>query len=785
MRETRWDCVDWTPPNLPFETRPSIFDDKPHRLESGSINVYRTDSGTIRKRWRTDQWSGVLGGGKRIRKMWLYETLPISSVSPPQQYAYFIFSVQDTSTLEYSLYYKLFSDADTASLTPVTALRGSNNSKKVHHITVSKGLAYVKSFPASGTDKYGTIILDGSSGSIVVRPWGIPGPTEPAHISGEVIRLTASVTASATTFNTTNNSAMPATPFDLWIGYEKVTVTAKPTTTSLTVTRGAGGTTAEAHDANEVLIYRDWDASDHQVEVRLGWRYAFSYVSITGQVSNRSDIEYNPDLMPSNTGPFYDLIPKIDLTLDSWFYNDTTTYPYLNIYRTTDGGGTFYFLEQVANPGTSTYTYEDDSFGTGASSTTYNDPIPDLKLDTARYAPSLTSNSVPTTVNPPSIVGADAVSQSCYAVTTYAARIWIAIDHYLHFSSREETRDGIGEECFPSGNLGNFFILDAGIVGLAATRDALYVITTNDVYKVSGTTLDTFTVTKIVNGIGGFTTDGCAKAYRNNVAFLTKEKELALIENDIIRIVSKPLTDDYLIGLPVSVEYFRNNRYEWIIVAASTGDYSTGTDGYIYIYDLLWSERENDNRWSPPWRVPMSAFVCTQSIKSNTNGMFCAFTHTVGGYTVAAKFYAVDTITPKYDVSLSVGGTVSTAGFATALYFGPVKAPSGNHLNALNAPAKDVNFYGFLVTCEHAPANSSQIAPGIIINNKPSNETASSAVQEPRVQIDDTNGQYITYLYPYNIEVKQIRPYTITLAADLTDFNILSIIWVFDAKANP
>lgn len=789
MRETRWDSLEFLPPALPLETQLSVVDDTP-RLVSGSKNCFVTASGSIAKRWRTDQYSGILTG-KTIVKMWMYETLPTPATTVPQPYSYILMSVRDNTTGRYSLYSKKYDASDSTAPSTVTVVRSSNTSVKPHKIVFVKGLAYVKFFPASSSgEKYGTIILDGTSGSIVVRPWGIPGPTEPAHISGEVIRLTASVTASATTFNTTDNSAMPATPYDLWIGYEKVTVTAEPTTTSLTVTRGAGGTTAEAHDANEVLIYRDWDASDHQVEVKLGWKYAFAYVSITGQVSNRSDVEYNPDLMPSNTGPFYDLIPKIDLTLDSWFYNDTTTYPYLNMYRTTDGGGTFYFLEQVANPGTSTLTYEDDSFGTGANSTTYNDPVPDLKLDTARYAPSLTSNSVPPSVNPPLVVGTDTPSESCYAMTAYASRIWIAIDHYLHFSSREETRDGVGEECFPSGNLGNFFILDAGIVGMAATKDALYVITTNDIWKLTGTTIDTFAINKIAFGVGGYTTENCAIAYRDNVAFATKESEFAIIENDKVRVISKPVEGilTAVSEITFNLNYYRDKKYEWLIFSndASTGggDEDQALSKY-FIYDILRSEKTGRDFWQPLWVTRTSCTLAARSVRTETTGLFGAITHIDGtDYTCLINFVT----TPggfRYDRVIQSGGTTTTANFESVINFGAVRAPTGNHINALSLPSKDVNYYG---TTALWAANSFIPVYGkptltLYHDNDRDTPVPASAEGEPRIQVDSTNDTYDSVFYPSNFEVKRVYP----TFSDTDDnyWELLGIHFTFDPKANP
>lgn len=794
MRETRWDSVEYLPPALPFDTQPSLVDDSP-RLGSTSKNCYVSSSGSIIKRWRNDQYTGTLTG-KSITKMWMYETLPTPAASVPQPYSYLLMSVMDTTTGRYKLYSRKYDAADTTAPSAVTVVRSSDTSTKPHKITFVKGLAYVKFFPHSSSgEKYGGVILDGTSGSIVVRPWGLPGPAESAtaavrcaRISGETIRLTAAVTAAATTFNTTTNTAMPATPYDLWIGYEKVTVTAEPTSTSLTVTRGAGGTTAEAHDANEVLIYRDWDAADHKVDVQYGWKYAFAYVSITGQVSNRSDIEYNPDLMPSNTGPFYDLVPKIDLTFDTFFHSDTTTYPYFNMYRTTDGGGTFYFLEQVANPGTSMYTYEDDSFGTGASSTTYNDPIPDLKLDTARYAPSLTSNSVPPTVNPPSVVGTATPSESCYAMTSFASRIWIAIDHYLHFSSREETRDGVGEECFPSGNLGNFFILDAGIVGMAATKDALYVITTNDIWKVTGSTIDTFALNKIAFGVGGYTAENCAIAYRDNVAFVTKESEFAVIENDRVRVISKPLLGviSGIAEITFNLNYYRDTKYEWLIFSNDIGGGGDGDQALstYYIYDLIRSEKSGIDFWQPIWVTRTECTLAARTVRTETTGLFGAITRIDGtDYTCVVDFSPTTGL--RSDRVIQSGGALTTANFEAIIDFGVIRPPTGNHLNALSRPNKDVNYYGTTALWANRTAIPVFVTPTFTVYHDNDRDTAMSASteEEPRIQVDSTNDTFDAIFYPTNFEVKRIYP----KFSDTDDdyWELYGIHFSFDPKANP
>ena len=106
-----------------------------------------------------------------------------------------------------------------------------------------------------------------------------------------------------------------------------MTVTSGLPGTSWTVTRAANGTTAAEHDDNSVVIYRDWDASDHKVDVNWYWRYSYEIETVTGQISNRAPVQTNIDKLPSSSGPFFDLIPKLTVTGP----NDTTNFPYLII----------------------------------------------------------------------------------------------------------------------------------------------------------------------------------------------------------------------------------------------------------------------------------------------------------------------------------------------------------------------------------------------------------------------------------------------------------------------
>jgi hypothetical protein len=480
--------------------------------------------------------------------------------------------------------------------------------------------------------------------------------------------------------------------------------------------------------------------------------------------------------MPSNTGPFYDLKPKINLTLDSWFYNDTTTYPYLNMYRTTDGGGTFYFLEQVANPGTSTLVYLDDSFGTGSSSSTFNDPVPDLKLDTARYAPSLTSNTVPITVTPPSVVGTATPSQDCWAMTTFSGRIWIGIGNYLFFSSREETRDGIGEECFPSGNLGNFFILDCNITGLAATEEALYVGTSKDIWKLTGTSLDTFTIVKKFADIGVFPADNSMCSYRSNVAFFDGTGRPTTIQNDQIVPIGKEITSIpiFLTGTNMYCGYLKTLYYEWLIFFSGNLDEADGTtSSSLYIYDIKKSEEYRTDFWQTPWlNTGQTCAVVNYASGStirNPSLLGATYNSTAGKSSPTVFDPAATT-----DTYMQNGGTTTTRAINMIAQYNRIRCPQGNHINTLNVPSKDVNFYGIYVY-------HTSTVPGVTVypdNNSSSLSNVSD--QTPRIQYGSTD--YTITFFHFNRECQNIKPaFTFSSAGS----RISGLVFMFDPKANP
>ena len=424
-REARYDSRDIAPAELSYAPTANPFTEGVPYISAGSnFKISHDDNLTTRPVFRLMGGSNVITAAAYPVRLWDVMTRPVNGFV----YRYLIASVKLTDgSGDYALYwantgYDNFTNGATA-VNPAsiwnafTSLRNCNNSKRAHTVAVSRGVAYIRSFP-SGTGKLGTIVFDANTDPTTpnIYPWGMASPATPARISGAVtLVITSTIAVGDATINASSTSSFPASG-DIWIDFEKITYTGKTATTFTGCTRGVSGTDAATHDIGSVIIYRDWSAATHRVDVNNGWYYAYAYKSITGHISNRSDIERNPDLLPSYTGPFFDLIPKVTVQGDA----DTTNIPTIVIFRSTDGGGTFYFLEEITNTGSGAITYLDDSFGTGASSTTYADPVPDSKLDTGYIAPSLTTNSPPPTVNPPGVVGTTAISRSSYAIETYS-----------------------------------------------------------------------------------------------------------------------------------------------------------------------------------------------------------------------------------------------------------------------------------------------------------------------------------------------------------------------------
>lgn len=736
-KESRYDSYELIPPDCGLWENRSYVDDSAEYFTQ-CINYTLTEKRSLRTRYGFSNKIASTISNVIIKKIWVYETFSPASTDI---YSYFIASAEDTGTGYYGLYWVL---AGSPTWAAATALRSCNTSTRPHIMTFSRGLAYVKSFPHTSTsEKLGTVILDGRTGAIQTKPWGLLGPETPVRLSGAVTKLTANVDEDDTTLNVTSTADFPAAPFPIWLGQEQMNVTVKGATT-LTVTRAYQATLAYKHRKGTMVRYFDWGASDHAVTVGYGWEYSYAYKSITGAISNRAPIEYNPDLMPSNTGPFLDLIPKMTLVGDA----DTTNIPTIQVYRSTDGGESFYLLEEVDNPGAGNFTYYDDSFGTGSSSSTHNDPVPDDKINTAEFGPTPVSNSPPPTVIPPEVIGDDDPSPNCYAMVTHARRIFFNVANYLYYSSYEELICGIPEEEFATdlaASGANYIAFNESITGLASDTESLWIFTTKNTYRLFGSTKDSFYVVKVFD-VGAKVTNLAASITSSNgqIAFVANSGAVYLISdngNSLTRISDPMLmTGGSAItsGGDISLYFYKNANQEFLFLANTNVPALVNSE--VYVYDVGLSKEKRRPFWSSRWQISgtVCAFGAFESYSSAATGVFISLTNLTSS--IVTQMYETTSVAPT---DLQVNGSSST--FTTTLTTMPIRVPPGNHVNTFNRPTRDVK--ATRIFTYSYPAGGTYVAPVVTWTQDNSGGSIQpTAKNPPRIQYSSP-GTYSIHVF--------------------------------------
>lgn len=198
-----------------------------------------------------------------------------------------------------------------------------------------------------------------------------------------------------------------------------------------------------------------------------GYQWYYAYLnSVTGQPSNVSPISANSGAQSSKqflltgTGSADPQVDKIA------------------IYRNQDGGGFWFQVGTVANP--------------GASSWNFTDNVADNALNTQISAPLGLLNSLP----PAGLTGLE----------FHVGRAWGFIGNTLYYSAGPDNAvalnilpNFVSAESWPSLNTIPF---DAAITRIKSTNVGLLVFTTRDIWVVQGQDLTTFAPTRIFKGVG-------------------------------------------------------------------------------------------------------------------------------------------------------------------------------------------------------------------------------------------------------------------------------------------
>lgn len=411
-----------------------------------------------------------------------------------------------------------------------------------------------------------------------------------------------------------------------------------------------------------------WNAATNPVTVLYGWYYTYAWKSRTGNYSTRAPIESDPTHTLSTTGAFTNKKPTVTLRGNA----DTTSIPLVGVWRTTDGGGTFYWLEDVSNPGDSDFTYEDHH----RVLTNTNDPQTDLQLDTTNIAPTLVSNMPPPPVDETHITGTDAIQPSIN-IAYWARRMWYGI-HRVYYSGQEEISNGIPEECFPNPNglpgLGNFYQFRNAPRLLQAAKNGLYCVTSEEIQRFTGQDLTNIRP-DFVDNIGAF--PGQTEAittFQDSIFFVTRDNHIAMVtSNNPAVILSPPIAASLKTAingvstgnLNITMDIYNRDGNLWLIVNCARYDVIGSTRQFVF--DI------NNNIWFTPWTAHISAIHYGLWKNSTTAPEFLA---TVWDGTNSSLVY----------MNQGAAADVDSNSFVPSFTLNMMTEPTGDHVNILRMP---------------------------------------------------------------------------------------------------
>lgn len=683
-QNTQLDSVEFDKINFPYDRITSELSEEP-RIRAGE-NCFVTSGGKLAKRPGTLEVANFTST-LRIDRMWNYETMEAS----PK--VFLLASMHNPATGYWEMYYNR---PDTLTgWVQITNVRSVNLSTSPHECCVSRGLAYIRAIPhVSTSEKYGTVIFDGTD--LSVKLWGLPVPTTPARIVGDIGFQNVALSASDTTITLRSAySIFPQVTVGnvLQIEREQVVVVGITTpNTVFTVSRGYNGTTASPHPQNTIVLFRHdagnifgtWSPSYTAVTVSEGWRYSYAYKSSTGHISARAPMEISPDNAPSFTGPFTNLCPELYIPGNA----DTTNIPEIVIYRTTDGGGTFYELETIPNTGAGNIIYSDNQVVTSAG----NAPLPDDQLSTNSEADKITSCSPPPTVIAPQEIGVDTPVKGT-PIVSFQSRLWYAIGNILFFSGQEEIKNGIPEESWPSGLSGNFFRLQHPVYNLIATTRALYIFTAQNTLILTGNNRETFNIRPLYEELGVPPNQPRAVAkFGDKVAYLTHDLRVAVTDGeDEVEIISDPLYTDLVdqltahSSMEAEFRYWGDLEKDWLVISVHKKD--DPTDSKTWIFDIRKTKELKKYFWFPPWTIPSVAAYSGRITEGTSQRRLCFYIfNPATPYGRLVRLDSMNGVTSSRDVTVGSGAGAGVTGIDWYADVHLHKVPPGNHVNSLRSP---------------------------------------------------------------------------------------------------
>src|SRR5690242_12389955 len=298
----------------------------------------------------------------------------------------------------------------------------------------------------------------------------------------------------------------------------------------------------------------------------VGFKWVYVYKnSATGTTSSASPASANPG---SGTSQEYTI------------GGDASTDPQvdkIDIYRTKDGGGIYYFDAEITNPGSGTFSYTDNNA--------------DSTLNTDLIAPLAGVN------NPP--------PAGATLLFWYAGRLWAVVGNTVYYSAGPDCTNGVGTEAWPAANN---FAVQGNITAAAPSSQGLILFTRDDAYVITGTSSATFADPLLWQVNWGVANENCISQDQDSFYAITTKGQVFSYANGSFDEIGFANQADFGAMTPANcyIAFHRSGGDEGVFVSDGSANiwrYSTVSNSWDTSYAIaggchaIGSIELTDNQW--------------------------------------------------------------------------------------------------------------------------------------------------------------------------------------------
>ena len=334
------------------------------------------------------------------------------------------------------------------------------------------------------------------------------------------------------------------------------------------------------------------DSGTDSVKPIFGARYAYTFISSTGHESSISNFT---DHSAKINGKY----PRLRFPAAS----ANTDITHFRIYRSPDGGGRLFFVEEVENIGRA-ITWNDTHFTAGGNFSS--------GINFSRPAPGPDTNDPPPPIESGEI-GVDAIER-CTPIVEWAGRIVFGVGKNLYYSVNDEAVPGSGvlQESFRGGSIlrPNRATFREKILDVLTTTHGVYIFTTKNTYIMTGERRSELRFRQIYPDIG-IHDRHCSTPVGGDVVWLDQNLDLRTAasglesEGSIPAILSSPLKGEQAAHPDQYIRVDTHHIVGYLLVSIFVGQ-QLGTKltpipqdavSTVFVFDAL------RKFWFAPWHV--------------------------------------------------------------------------------------------------------------------------------------------------------------------------------------